>query len=56
VQRGGDCWMGGTVWQGHTAMRISVSSWLTTDADVDRSVEAIARAAAEVMSDGARRA
>ncbi len=46
VQRDGVCWMGGTVWQGHTAMRISVSSWMTTDDDVDRSVEAIARAAA----------
>jgi glutamate/tyrosine decarboxylase-like PLP-dependent enzyme len=56
VQRGGVCWMGGTVWQGHTAMRISVSSWLTTDDDVDRSVEAIARAASEVMTDGAHRA
>jgi glutamate/tyrosine decarboxylase-like PLP-dependent enzyme len=50
VQRGGVCWMGGTVWQGHTAMRISVSSWLTTDDDVDKSVEAIAHAATEVMS------
>ena len=54
VQRDGVCWMGGTVWQGHTAMRISVSSWMTTDDDVDRSVEAIARAAAEVMSGGTR--
>jgi hypothetical protein len=48
VQSGGVCWMGGTVWQGKTAMRISVSSWVTTDEDVDRSVEAIARVAAEV--------
>jgi glutamate/tyrosine decarboxylase-like PLP-dependent enzyme len=56
VQRDGVCWMGGTVWQGHTAMRISVSSWLTTDEDVDRSVEAIARVAAEVMSGEAGRA
>lgn len=50
VQREGVCWMGGTVWQGHTAMRISVSSWLTKDDDVDRSVEAIARVAAEVAT------
>jgi len=27
VQDEGTCWCGGTVWQGHTAMRISVSSW-----------------------------
>jgi glutamate/tyrosine decarboxylase-like PLP-dependent enzyme len=45
VQEDGTCWAGVTVWQGRTAMRISVISWATTDADVDRSVEAIARAA-----------
>jgi glutamate/tyrosine decarboxylase-like PLP-dependent enzyme len=41
VQAEGTCWAGITVWQGRTAMRISVSSWSTTAADVDRSVEAI---------------
>src|SRR6202035_5518258 len=46
VQDEGTCWCGGTVWQGHTAMRISVSSWATTDADVERSLGAILRAAA----------
>jgi len=45
VQRDGTCWCGGTVWQGHTAMRISVSSWATTEADVERSLAAILRAA-----------
>jgi len=45
VQSEGTCWCGGTIWQGHTAMRISVSSWATTEADVDRSVEAIVRVA-----------
>jgi glutamate/tyrosine decarboxylase-like PLP-dependent enzyme len=45
VQQEGTCWAGITVWQGRTAMRISVSSWATTDADVDRSVEAIVRMA-----------
>jgi hypothetical protein len=34
------------VWQGHTAMRISVSSWATTEQDVERSLEAMIRAAA----------
>ena len=41
VQADGTCWCGGTVWQGQTAMRISVSSWATTDEDVDRSVDAM---------------
>jgi glutamate/tyrosine decarboxylase-like PLP-dependent enzyme len=43
VQDEGTMWAGGTVWQDRTAMRISVSSWATTDADVERSVEAIVR-------------
>ncbi|MCX6952167.1 MAG: pyridoxal-dependent decarboxylase, partial [Verrucomicrobia bacterium] len=47
IQNEGTCWAGVTVWQGHTAMRISVSSWRTTDADVDRSVEAMIRVARE---------
>jgi len=34
IQRDGVCWCGGTEWQGRTAMRISVSSWATTDDDV----------------------
>ena len=45
VQADGTCWCGGTVWQGRTAMRISVCSWATTDADVERSIAAILRAA-----------
>ena len=45
VQSDGTCWCGGTRWQGRTAMRISVSSWATTEADVDASVEAIRRLA-----------
>ncbi|HEY2858808.1 MAG TPA: pyridoxal-dependent decarboxylase [Terracidiphilus sp.] len=45
IQQEGTCWCGSTVWQGHTAMRISVSSWVTTDEDVERSLEAMLRAA-----------
>ncbi len=45
IQEDGTCWCGGTVWQGQTAMRISVSSWATTDVDVDRSLEAMIRVA-----------
>jgi glutamate/tyrosine decarboxylase-like PLP-dependent enzyme len=47
IQTDGTCWCGGTVWQGQTAMRISVSSWATTDADVERSLDAMLRAAAK---------
>jgi glutamate/tyrosine decarboxylase-like PLP-dependent enzyme len=45
VQADGTCWCGPTVWQGRVAMRISVSSYATTESDVDRSVAAITRLA-----------
>jgi glutamate/tyrosine decarboxylase-like PLP-dependent enzyme len=47
VQEDGTCWCGGTVWQGKTAMRISVSSWATTDADIQKSLAAIVRIAGQ---------
>lgn len=47
IQKDGTCWCGSTVWQGRTAMRISLSSWATTDEDVERSLEAMLRAAQE---------
>jgi glutamate/tyrosine decarboxylase-like PLP-dependent enzyme/catechol 2,3-dioxygenase-like lactoylglutathione lyase family enzyme len=45
VQEDGTCWCGGTVWQGKSAMRISVSSWATTEEDVERSLAAMLRVA-----------
>jgi glutamate/tyrosine decarboxylase-like PLP-dependent enzyme len=47
VQRDGTCWLGGTTWRGRRYLRISVSGWSTTEADVDRSAAAILRLAAE---------
>src|SRR5256884_6340968 len=47
VQEEGTCWCGGTVWQEKTAMRISVSSWATTETDVEHSLRAILRIASE---------
>jgi glutamate/tyrosine decarboxylase-like PLP-dependent enzyme len=44
VQEERVCWLGGTRWHDMDAMRISVSNWSTTEADVDRSVESIIRA------------
>jgi glutamate/tyrosine decarboxylase-like PLP-dependent enzyme len=45
IQAEGTCWCGGTVWHGRTAMRISVSSWATTEDDVERSLAAMLRVA-----------
>ena len=47
IQQDGTGWCGGTVWQGHTAMRISVSSWKTTGEDVERCLENMLRIAAD---------
>jgi hypothetical protein len=44
VQDDGTCWLGGTVWQGKAAMRVSVSNWSTTEQDIDRSAAAIVSA------------
>jgi glutamate/tyrosine decarboxylase-like PLP-dependent enzyme len=50
VQRSGECWMGATTWHGRRLMRISVSNWSTTEADVDRSVAAIVAAYSSVSA------
>jgi glutamate/tyrosine decarboxylase-like PLP-dependent enzyme len=50
VQADGTCWLGGTTWHGMAAMRISVSNWSTTEADVDLSVSAIRRCAEAVAA------
>ena len=42
VQASGEAWMSGTTWDGRAAIRISVSNWQTTDADVERTLAAYA--------------
>lgn len=44
VQAGGEAWMGGTVWDGRRAIRLSVSSWQTDDDDVARTIAAFTAA------------
>lgn len=43
LQADGTCWAGGSVWQGRQVMRLSMSNWSTTDADVDRAAATIVR-------------
>jgi hypothetical protein len=45
VQVDGTCWCGPTTWRGRRAMRISVSNWSTAESDIDRSAQAVIRAA-----------
>jgi glutamate/tyrosine decarboxylase-like PLP-dependent enzyme len=46
LQQEGTCWAGPTRWQGHHAIRISVSGWATTGADIDRAATALTSAVA----------
>ena len=50
VQEDGVCWLGGTMWEGRDAMRISVSSWRTAEEDIDRSAASIVRAHRDVYA------
>ncbi len=50
VQRGGEAWLGGTVWQGRAAARVSVSNWSTAEADIDRLAVAFRDALAAVRA------
>ncbi|HLG41325.1 MAG TPA: pyridoxal-dependent decarboxylase [Chitinophagaceae bacterium] len=49
IQEDGTCWCGGTVWKEIPAMRISVSSGMTTEEDIERSSEAVIRIAKEEL-------
>ena len=48
VQREGTAWLGGTIWGGLAAMRISVSGWQTTTDDIDRTASVILEAAGRI--------
>ena len=43
----GTAWTTGSTWHGRAVLRIAVSSWSTTDDDVDRTLAALRRAAAD---------
>jgi glutamate/tyrosine decarboxylase-like PLP-dependent enzyme len=44
IQNSGECWVGGSVWQGKKVIRVSVCSWVTSAEDVNRSVRAFIKA------------
>jgi glutamate/tyrosine decarboxylase-like PLP-dependent enzyme len=55
VQDSGEAWMGGTMWDGRPAIRVSVSGWRTTEADIDRTVAAFESALVAVRPGNATR-
>lgn len=48
-----DCWVGGSTWQGRKVIRVSVCSWATTVADIERSVGSFAKALKTVTESSA---
>jgi glutamate/tyrosine decarboxylase-like PLP-dependent enzyme len=54
IQDDGTCWCSGTQWNGRAAMRISVSSWVTTERDVEQSLARMLAIAREVGSEASR--
>ena len=54
VQASGECWCGATEWRGESAIRISVCSWATTEADVSRSAAAFVKARERATTEPAR--
>jgi glutamate/tyrosine decarboxylase-like PLP-dependent enzyme len=49
IQKSGECWVGGSIWQGKKVIRISVCSWVTSSEDISRSVEAFIKARDSVI-------
>jgi glutamate/tyrosine decarboxylase-like PLP-dependent enzyme len=43
VMASGEAFFGGTLWNGMRCMRVSVSNWRTSEADVERTIEAFRR-------------
>jgi len=50
IQKSGECWCGGSVWNGEPVIRISVCSWATTANDINRSVAAFVNARTEALT------
>ena len=46
IQKSGECWCGGSIWNGDPVIRVSVCSWATTTSDIDRLVAAFVKARA----------
>ena len=44
LQASGECWCGGSTWQGEPVIRLSACSWATTDQDISRTVAAFVQA------------
>ena len=50
IQQSGECWVGGSIWNGKKVIRISVCSWVTSEEDINRSAQAFIKARDSVIA------
>ena len=50
IQQSGECWVGGSLWNGKKVIRISVCSWVTSPEDISRSVQAFIKARDSIIT------
>ncbi len=50
IQESGECWLGGSTWQGKTVIRVSICSWMTTKQDIDRTIRVFKKSKAKMQS------
>ena len=53
IQELRECWVGGSTWHGRAVIRVSVSSWATTEQDITRSVGSFEAALDDVITGSA---
>ena len=51
IQDSGECWVGGASWNEKAVIRISVCSWVTTEDDINRSVNAFVTAREQALKE-----
>ena len=52
AQQSGECWFGSTTWRGQSAIRISVSGWMTDERDIQRTLTSIKQVTDQVIPVG----
>jgi glutamate/tyrosine decarboxylase-like PLP-dependent enzyme len=52
IQKSGECWLGGSTWQGKAVIRVSICSWMTTENDIKRTIELFKTAEMTVPNNG----
>ncbi len=50
IQKSGECWLGGTSWNGKKAIRVSISCWQSTDQDIQHAIRVFKKARKELVN------